>query len=133
MSNHKSRKRVEKLFAGMQQLADSEPPNGNGHEEAHHLPIANTPVSAETPHTEPAALLEEMEALRARVRELEAQVNARESLKTAAPLIYEKEEIGFAYAGDQVMPIKGNQLSVQHETEVIKTQLTSGGKTIGEV
>ena len=133
MSNHKSKKRVEKLFASMQQLASSEPPNGNGHEETHLQPVVNTPVSVATQSAEPAALLDEMETLRTRVRELEAQVKEHETRKTAAPLIYEKEEIGFAYAGDKVMPVKSNQLPVQHETEVIKTPLTSGGKAIGEM
>ena len=129
MSNDHSRKRVEKLFAGMQQLANAEPPNGNGNTDAHHQGAAGSPA----PATTPALIFQEVETLRARVTELEAQLKESELRKTSAPILYEKEELGFAYAGDQVTPIHGAQSQVQNEAELVKTPLVAGGKAIGEV
>jgi len=130
MTHDQSRKRVEKLFAGMPQLASSEPPNGNDHSEGY--PVAFLPSDEATQYANPAAsLLQEMDALRTRVRELEAQLNEKASKIT--PIIYEKEEVGFAYSDDQVMPIRGTRSSVQNEAEMVRTPLTFSGKTIGEV
>ncbi len=130
MTHDQSRKRVEKLFAGMPQLASSEPPNGNDHSEGY--PVAFAPSDEATQYANPAALLlQEMDALRTRVRELEAQLNEKTSKIT--PIIYEKEEVGFAYSDDQVMPIRGTRSSVQNEAEMVRTPLTFSGKTIGEV
>ena len=129
MSNDHSRKRVEKLFAGMQQLANAEPPNGNGNTDAHHQGAAGSPA----PATTPALIFQEVETLRARVTELEAQLKESELRKTSAPILYEKEELGFAYAGDQVTPIHGAHSQVQNEAELVKTPLVAGGKAIGEV
>ncbi len=130
MTHDQSRKRVEKLFAGMPQLASSEPPNGNDHSEGY--PVAFAPSDEATQYPNPAdLLLQEMDALRTRVRELEAQLNEKTSKIT--PIIYEKEEVGFAYSDDQVMPIRGTRSSVQNEAEMVRTPLTFSGKTIGEV
>jgi len=95
-------------------------PNGNGAE-------------SKSATTAPASLLWEVEALRSRVRELEEKLKEGEARKAAASIIYEKEEVGFAYAGDQVMPIRDIQPSVQNEADVIKTPLVASGKAIGEV
>jgi signal transduction histidine kinase len=129
MTNDQSRKRVEKLFAEMQQLADSQPPNGNDHPDAQHQPVVGSPAQ----FSSPAMLLQEVEALRVRVAELEAQVKESEKRKSSAPLLYEKEELGFAYAGEQVMSVRGNQSQVRNEAELVKTPLIASGKTIGEV
>jgi signal transduction histidine kinase len=129
MSNDQSRKRVKKLFADMQQLADSQPPNGNNHPDAKRQPV----TASQAQFSNPAMLLQEVEALRARVAELEAQVKESELRKSSAPILYEKEELGFAYAGEQVTSIRGRQPPVQNEAEVIKTPLIASGKAIGEV
>ncbi len=117
MTNDKSRKRVEKLFSEMEQPASE--PDGN---DAQEQPGTTAPSTS---------LLLEVESLRSRVHELEAKL--KEKASNAAPLLYEKEEVGFAYAGDKVMPVKGNQQPVQKEADVFKTSLTSSGRTIGEV
>ena len=60
MSNDYSTKRVKKLFSGIQQLADSEPPNGNGHAEAKRQSVAASSMQ----FVDPTLLAEEVEALR---------------------------------------------------------------------
>ena len=130
MTNDQSKKRVEELFSGMGQLASSEPPNG--HDSPQGEPVAATPAKAGSKYTEPAAaMLQEMEALQTRVHELEEQL--KEKQIKSVPIVYEKEEIGFAFSGDQVVPVRGSRQSVQNDAELIKTPLTSSGKAIGEV
>ncbi len=119
-TNHNSRKRVERLFAEMQQ-PDFEPANGG------RRPVA-------PPQTEyPPAPFEDAESLRARVRELEARLKELEAKSSSASFVYEKEEIGFAYSGDKVLPVRGDQPPVPDEAKLVKTPLTAGGKAIGEV
>ncbi len=130
MSNNTSRKRVEKLFSGMQQLACSEPPNGNGrpkNEDLIECPEAGTRVN------NPGSFFIEIEALRARIQELEAQLHEKEVKSVSTPLLYEKEEVGFAYLDNKLMPVRGTQPAVPNDANVIKTPLTSSGRVIGEV
>ena len=123
MSKDNSRKRVEKLFSEMQQPVSE--PNENTPEPT---PVENAPAG-----NTPTPLLWELEALRKRVLGLEAQLNEQATKKLSASMIYEKEEVGFAYAGDQVMSLRGTQQPVQNEADVHKTSLTSGGRTIGDL
>ena len=121
MAKNKTGKRVEKLFSEIEQLASE-----TNVDEIH--------VGAEVQPSTPAApMLQELEALRKRVQELESQLNEKTEQAQAAPIIYEKEEIGFAYADDKVVPVRKNQTQVQNEADVIKTPLTSAGLSIGEV
>lgn len=129
MLNDQSRKRVENLFSGMQQLADSEPPNGNGHSNARYQLEAASLAQC----SNPAKLLQEVETLHARILELETRLQASEIRKSSALLIYEKEELGFAYAGQQVTPIRGVQPQLQKESNLVTTPLVASGKAIGEV
>src|SRR6266545_2645966 len=122
MPNDQSKKRVKKLFSGIQ-LADSKPPNGNN--DADGQPMAASSVSEVAHLSSPAILLQEVEALRARVLELETRLLESETRRSSAPIIYEKEELGFAYAGEQVTPIRGNQLQVQKEAELIRTPMVA--------
>jgi len=118
MTIDNSNKRVEKLFSEIEQLAFKS--NGNGAENG--FAIAETPP-----------LLREVKALRSRIFELEAQLKEKESKTSMKSLIYEKEEVGFAYLGDKVVPVRSAPPSVQIESNVVKTSLTAGGQTIGEV
>lgn len=124
--NDKSRKRVEDLFTGIKQLV-SEPSNGQDHLEKSAQP--------ELVHggQNPAELLREVDTLRAKIHELETRLNEKDSKPVAAPIIYEKEQVGFAYLGDQVLPVSGDQHPVPNDAKVIKTPLISSGKPIGEV
>jgi len=128
MSKDNSRKRVEKLFSEMQQPVAA--PNGSTSEPT---TVVATPSSAGAQLNSPAPLLWELEALRKRVAELETQLTEQETKKLSASIIYEKEEIGFSYAGNLVMPMRGNQQSGQNEADIIKTPLTASGRTIGDV
>lgn len=135
MSNDQSRKRVEKLFSGMQQLASSAPPNGNGHSDEQNAALVEAMSTAGIEFNIPQTLLKEVETLRSRVAELEVQLKDNETRKSSAPILYEKEEIGFVYAEaeEKVMPLRGTQPMAQHEADVIKTPLIASGKAIGEV
>jgi len=126
MQKDRTKERVEKLFSEIEQLASES--NGNGKNSQHKT--TTLPNGREGGNT-PAAMLQEMKALRSRVLELEMQLKEKE-IKTA-PIIYEKEEVGFAFTGDEVKPIRKNGGWVQNEADVIKTPLTSSGRAIGEV
>lgn len=117
MANDRSRKRIETLFAQMEQLSTE--PSGEKRQVV--------PAATSTP------LHSEMEALRSRIRALEIQIKDSEARKTAAPLLYEKEEVGFAYAGEEITPVRMDQPRVGDEAGVVKTPLTSSGVEIGEV
>ena len=128
MTKDQSKKRVIKLFSEIEQLASE--PNGDG---AQDQPGTTLLPGGGTQSSMPTSLLQEMEALRSRVHELEAQLKESKISKSSAPIIYEKEEVGFAYSGDQVTSIRGAQQSVQNEAGFIKTPLTASGRAIGEV
>ncbi|HEY5730539.1 MAG TPA: ATP-binding protein [Anaerolineales bacterium] len=129
MPKNISRKRVEKLFSEIQQLSS----DSNGHL-PENQPVLTKPLGSGIQSSTPALLFqEEIDILQARVLELEARLKESEKHVTSTPIIYEKEEVGFAYAGDKVMPIRGTQQLVQNEADVIKTPLTSSGRAIGEV
>ena len=129
MSNDQSRKRVKKLFDTMQQLADSEPPNRNDHPNAQRPPETAPTAKVSTP----AMLFQEVDSLRARVAELETQLKESELRRSSAPLLYEKDEVGYTYTGEQVTPVRGYRLPVQNEADLVKTPLIASGKAIGEV
>jgi signal transduction histidine kinase len=114
----------------MQQLASSEPPDGNHYSKPD---LLNAPANGGTQCNNPAFLPEEMDSLRARVRELEAQLKEKESQTRGTPLLYEKEAVGFAYHDDKVLPIRVSQPNIPEHAQVFKTPLLSSGQAIGEV
>ena len=129
MPKKKSSKRVEKLFSEIEQLASEV--SGDGLQE---LPVPVAPINESTqPEIPAASMLQELKSLRERVKELETQIDEKNGKAPSAPILYEKEEVGFAYVGDKVMPVKANQKPVQDEADVVKTPLTSSGRSIGEV
>jgi len=112
----------------MQQLASSEPPDGNHYSKPD---LLNAPANGGTQCNN--LLPEEMDSLRARVRELEAQLKEKESRTRGTPLLYEKEAVGFAYHDDKVLPIRVSQPNIPEHAQVFKTPLLSSGQAIGEV
>lgn len=129
MQKKYSRKRVEKLFSEIEQLATE-----TAVVDSQIQPVTTSPTSKETQSNSPAALmLQELESLRVRVKELETQLNEKNGKAPSAPIIYEKEKIGFAYSGDKVTPVRDDQEQVQSESDIVRTPLTSGGHSIGEV
>jgi signal transduction histidine kinase len=133
MSKHTSRKRIEKLFSGMPDLACTEPSGGSAPIRAEEQPSMAMRPNEGMHQADPASSLRELESLRTRVLELEARINEKETRTPSAPVIYEKEEVGFAYQADRVTPIRGIDRSVRGDANVITSPLTSGGKEIGEV
>lgn len=132
----KSRKRVEDLFSGMSQLI-SEASNGHDHPQVSPpAQMAAEPTQAGLVH-DPAALLREVEALQARICELEARLKEKKPEKETKPasasIIYEKEQVGFAFVEDRILPVRDTQVPVPNEAEVIKSPLVSSGRAIGEV
>ena len=128
MINDQSMNRMNKLFSEIEQLVPQ--PNGNG-SQPH--PILPTPSSEIAGFNRPASLLQEVETLRARVLELEAQRNEKDTKALFAPAIYEKEEIGFAYSDNAVVPLRREGQAFPDQADVIRTPLTFSGRAIGEV
>jgi signal transduction histidine kinase len=130
MSNNQPGNRIHKLFSEIQQLA-SEPTGNKTERQA----VRALSPAEETHFVDSASLIFEIETLRSRVAELEAQLKKSEMRRSAAPILYEKEEVGFAYAEaeEKIMAIREAQPLVRVEAEVIKTPLIASGKAIGEV
>ena len=133
MTNNKAKKRVEALFAGLEQTAFSEPPKRNGHDAPVIIAPANGGGAYVVNNAAVAPNDQEVEALKARVHELETRLKEKETKTTSASLLYEKEAVGFVYSGNEVRPVRGDQPEVRKEADVIKSPLTSSGQTIGEV
>src|SRR5687767_5829659 len=128
MLNDQSRNRMNKLFSEIEQLVPK--PNGNG-SQPH--PVPPTPSSETAGLNGPASMLQEMETLRARILELEAQLEEKGRKAHSAPILYEKEEVGFAYSDNTLVPLRREGQAFQHRADVIRTPLTFSGRAIGEV
>jgi signal transduction histidine kinase len=131
----KSQKRVEKLFADLDQMArtpavtDENKPVEAG---------SASPVRSEAQVSPSANGLSEKESLLLRIRELEAQIkeNERRTASSAPATLYEKEKVGYAYRDDQVFPIQTGSESAPfsgNSENIIQTPLTVSGEMIGEV
>lgn len=126
----KSRKRVEDLFSGMSQLI-SETSNEQGHDDSAQ-PEANA-QGGEARDYDPITLLQKIEALKVRIAELETLLDKKEKKPLSAQSLYEKEQVGFAFTGGKVLPVRGTQQLVPDDAGGIKTPLIASGRTIGEV
>jgi signal transduction histidine kinase len=145
--DEKSQKRVEKLFSDLKQIAD-EPPVTDG---TPSVSGVTPPVSRIPPADDISVQSGEMDALITRILELESKVAesemraaiAEEKLKSAAlegqkpqstvPIIYEKEEIEYAYRNADVSPLQSANSEPEKPESMIETPLTSSGETIGEI
>lgn len=102
------------------------------------------------PQLDAAVMRRELESLRARVAALEEQVETQQSdpanLKmeetppqqpasptATIPLLYEKEQVGFAYAGEHLEPLKSFRLDDLDIEQAFRAPLTETGKPIGTV
>jgi GAF domain-containing protein len=104
---------------------------------------------AEQPDSDTAAVRRELQALRARVIELEIQFlenQKREAEKvepdpaeevtprrTAPPILYDKEQIGYDYTGDKLLPLQISNLSGLDVQRAIYVPLTQTGQSVGAV
>jgi signal transduction histidine kinase len=134
--DEKSQKRVEKLFSDLEQIATLREPVTNGEsiptEKGLTLPVTNEA---------PSAASSEMDVLLLRIRKLEAQIKESEQRAISAKanyapaIIYEKEEVGYAFSSDHVLPLQITNIpaSAGKIENAIKAPLTASGQTIGEV
>ncbi len=144
--DEKSQKRVEKLFTDLEQIAkeqaplDGKPPQ--------------PPPPSQSEHER--AAIQEMDSLIARIMELESKlaesekraalaeaklvsVEMQKSASSSNPpkvqpaIIYEKEQIGYAYREDKVHPLQMLQLPEEELKETVEAPLTASGQLIGEI
>ncbi|MCG2785949.1 MAG: ATP-binding protein [Anaerolineae bacterium] len=127
MPNEKFQKRIQALFSDIEQLATQ-------------------------PQLDAAVMRRELESLRARVTDLEAQVlqsqveelddaQAQQTIpadqpakiKPSAPIIYEKEQVGYAYTADRIETLKSANISGLDANQVLLAPLTETGKPIGSM
>ena len=78
-------------------------------------------------------MLDELQMLRARVLDLESQFQGN-GKSASAPMIYEKEQVGFAFKGDALEPLRISNYEEGFEAQnAIRAPLTSTGQTIGSM
>lgn len=101
---------------------------------------------ASNPQLDAAILRNELESLRTRVAALEEQINSHETTPISSdsaqqpakstknnPILYEKEQVGFAYSNDRAEPLLSARLGGLDIQRSIHTPLTETGKPIGAV
>jgi len=132
--NERSHKRVEKLFSDLEQIVrrpDSVETGANP-------PVVNGPASS-LPMNEDADPHYDTNELLARIRELEEQLKGSEDRSTpqkvtyAPTVIYETEEIGYAFREDNLQPVKAAELPDSEFEKTVNTPLTAHGIVIGDL
>jgi len=126
----KSQKRVQKLFSDLEQISRHSLVEGDSEAEK-----IETPPTHETP-----AAGGEMDSLLLRIRELELQIkegeqraSAIKAQSAASAILYEKEEVGYGYSGEDVFPVRTGKLPEGQSGNALQTPLTVSGETIGEM
>ena len=130
MLSEKYRQRLDALFSDIERLAAD--------------PARDTP-----------AIRRELDELRARLCELEAQLSEsekraaepesapppkiaeavanEEGTRRVAPLLYEKEHVGYVYSEDRVKPLQALFPALPEVADTIIAPLTASGQTIGKM
>jgi signal transduction histidine kinase len=133
MDEHRYRERLEGLFADVERLSAS-------------------------PSLETAALRQELSSLKLRLQALEEEIKTAECEQEqtqaaaielpvqesvpdhdaaarvkAAPLLYERERVGFAYVKDEIKPVEASILDRNQSEQLIKLPLAVGSGAVGEV
>jgi signal transduction histidine kinase len=132
MDLNRYRERLDALFADMERLSTS-------------------------PASDTLAMHQEIEVLKIRFCELEAQIKTLESAEKhkntspaieqmtsipsavstpvvrSAPLLYEKERVGFAYVSNEVKPVEPPILEKANSENLINLPLITSGEAIGEL
>jgi len=131
----RSRKRVQKLFSDIENIAlqseagceEKSEKRGNGSSANYDETLLPPALS------EDAKIQREIETLRARVHELEAQVQAG-GKPASAPMLYETEQVGFSYKGDALEPLKISSYEQGFAARnAIRAPLTATGQVIGSM
>ena len=139
--DEKSQKRVEKLFSDIQQIARQPLSTGENisAEKGSAPPATHVASASPSAANDGSAGIRETGALLLRIRDLEAQLKESEKRTASAKanyapaILYEKEEVGYAFSSDQMLPIKMADIPAGKSENIIKTQLTASGQTIGEM
>ena len=128
-NGRRSRKRVKKLFSDIENMAlESTADSVDGKQASVGVKTLDPPALSED-----AKVQRELETLRARVRELEAQLQSGKKT-TSAPVLYEKEHVGFAFKGDTLEPLKISNLEDGFDGKnAIRAPLTATGQVIGSM
>lgn len=128
--DEKSQKRVQKLFSELEQISRQHRVDGDAGD------AGTEKEGAPSPQGKPSAD-GDMETLLSRIHELETQLREAEKRAETRPvtpgIIYEKEEVGFACVGDEVLPLRAVSLSPEKLEKALESPLTAGDKTIGAV
>lgn len=130
----RSRKRVKKLFSDIELLATqthTDCEEKNGKQAADPSPDIGALVPPAL--SEDANVQRELEALRARVRELESQLTAGGLVKSS-PMLYEKEQVGYVFNSEALEPliVSNDKLGIETKN-AIRAPLTSTGQVIGSM
>ncbi|MFZ5879263.1 MAG: ATP-binding protein [Chloroflexota bacterium] len=126
--DEKSKQRVEELFSELDRIARQSPGAADG---------APAGKGFDLPADEIQSLNARLLELETQLREAEARAAAaeaelarmKENPPSARAVVYEKEEVGFAYHNGQVLPMAAIQPNPPDS--VIETPLTAGGQQIG--
>jgi signal transduction histidine kinase len=130
MPDEKSQKRVQKLFSELEQIS--------------RRPLMGDDSKAEKREAYPAYEIPAagggMEELLLRIRELESQIKEGEQRASlvkaqtaASTILYEKEEVGYGYSGEDVFPLKKVDLPEGKLKNALEAPLIASGETIGAV
>jgi signal transduction histidine kinase len=145
-SSRVTNKRVEKLFSDIKNIADQPVDDSAG------VSNLNTSQAVSQPQSETDALAyqREIDALKARVCELETSLGEakkqREENATrvaesstgldkeasaSAPLLYEKEQVGYVFKDNQLMPVELVAATLPDSEKSITAPLVASGQIIG--
>ena len=124
MPNDKFQKRLQSLFSDIEHLATH-------------------------PQLDAAVMRRELETLRARVADLETQFLQNQAhnevvaqtqekrpdqltpIRPAAPILYEKEQVGYTYKDEHIEPLHSSSLSGLDVSQALLAPLTETGRSIG--
>ena len=131
-------KRVERLFSDIKSLADQSDADLAG---ASNGSAPQPQIKIDVPEYE-----SEIEALKARVCELEASLAEMEKQKVAesddgskreatpsARLLYEKEQVGYVFKDNHLIPVERVSATLPEAENAISAPLVASGQVIGEM
>jgi signal transduction histidine kinase len=133
-----SKKRVEKLFSDLEQIATLSEPLTAGES----VPAEKRPTPPVINDNSEAS--READEMLSRIHDLDPQLQEREKHNTPAKvaydpaIIYEKEQVGYAFSSDQILPLQSSNnevpdIATGKLVNAIKAPLTASGETIGEM
>ncbi len=133
-TNGRSRKRVKKLFADIERVALA--PFADCEEklvEHTKSPFASDEAVIPPALSEDAKVQRELEALRARVQELELQLQNGQK-PTSTPMLYEKEQVGYSYKNATLEPLRFSKYEPGFDAKnAIRAPLTTTGQVVGSM